>query len=133
MKYLLDTTAYSELLSGNQNMATIVKTAEGLYVPNVVIAELQYGFQMGSRQSENDQLLRRFTNNKKVRVLLPDHATTSHFVTIAVFARKKGVQISSHDIWIAALADQWGATLVSFDNNDFSHLNYPSLKLRLES
>ncbi len=41
---------------------------------------------------------------------------------------KKGVQLSSHDIWIAALAEQWEATLVSFDN-DFKHLAYKDLKL----
>jgi predicted nucleic acid-binding protein len=71
----------------------------------------------------------RFASSKKVHILLPDNATTSYFVDIAVFACKKGIQLSSHDIWIAALAEQWNATLVTFDN-DFGHLAHKDLRLR---
>lgn len=129
MKYLFDTTAYSELLRGHKKVARILNGAEEILIPNVVMAELGYGFQLGSRRAENEKLLNRFTASKKVRVLLPDNATTDYFVNIAVFARKRGVQLSSHDIWIAALAEQWDATLVSFDK-DFRHLDYEGLKLQ---
>jgi predicted nucleic acid-binding protein len=128
MKYLLDTTAYSELLRGHQKVGEIIRGADELYVPNFVIAELEYGFRLGNRQPENEKLLTRFVSNKKVHVLLPDNATTSYFVNIAVFAHKKGVQLSSHDIWIAALAEQWDVVLVSFDE-DFKHLSYEKLQL----
>jgi tRNA(fMet)-specific endonuclease VapC len=128
MKYMLDTTAYSELLRGHKKVGEVVRNADELYVPNVVIAELEYGFRLGNKQPENEKLLTRFVSNKKVHVLLPDNATTSYFVNIAVFAHKKGVQLSSHDIWIAALAEQWGVILVSFDK-DFEHLSYEDLQL----
>lgn len=128
MKYVFDTTAYSQLLRGDKRVARILISAEEVLVPNVVMAELQYGFRLGSKQSENEKLLNRFVASKKVRVLLPDNATTSYFVNIAEFARKKGVQLSSHDIWVAALSEQWDATLVSSDN-DFKHLAYKGLKL----
>ena len=128
MKYLLDTTAYSELLRGHQKVVEIIRGADELYVHNFVIAELEYGFRLGNRQPENEKLLTRFVSNKKVHVLLPDNATTSYFVNIAVFAHKKGVQLSSHDIWIAALAEQWDVVLVSFDE-DFKHLSYEKLQL----
>lgn len=128
MKYLFDTTAYSELLRGHRKVAAILRSASEIYIPNVVLAELQYGFRLGSKRPENDKLLSRFVANKKVHILLPDNATTSYFVDIAVFARSKGVQLSSHDIWIAALAEQWDAILVSFDN-DFQHLAHKDLKL----
>ena len=132
MKYLLDTTAYSEILRGHKAAAALLRSASEIYIPNVVIAELKYGFRFGSKQVENERLLSRFVANKKVRVLLSDNATTDYFVNIAVFARNKGVQLSSHDIWIAALAEQWDATLVSFDN-DFKHLAYKGLKLWIDS
>lgn len=109
-------------------MAQIVQNSDTICLPHVVIAELRFGFQLGSRLIENEQLLNRFMANKKVRVLLPDNATTDYFVNLAVLARRKGVQLSSHDLWIAALAEQWEATLVSFDH-DFRHLNYENLKL----
>lgn len=128
MNYLLDTTAYSELLRGHKKVGEIVRNADDLYIPNVVIAELEYGFRLGTRQPENEKLLTRFVSNKKVHVLLPDNATTSYFVNIAIFAHKKGVQLSSHDIWIAALAEQWDVILVSFDK-DFKHLSYENLQL----
>lgn len=128
MMFVFDTTAYSELLRGHKKVAEILNGAEEVLIPNVVMAELQYGFQLGAKRSENEKLLNRFVASKKVRILLPDNATTSYFVGIATFARKKGVQLSSHDIWIAALAEQWEATLVSF-GNDFKHLAYKSLKL----
>ena len=129
MKYVFDTTAYSELLRGHKKVAQILNGAEEILIPSVVMAELGYGFRLGSRRRENEKLLNRFTASKKVRVLLPDNATTDYFVNIAVFARKKGVQLSSHDIWIAALAEQWDAALVSFDK-DFKHLAYKGLKLQ---
>ena len=132
MKYLFDTTAYSELLKGHRKVAKILKSASEIYIPNVVVAELQYGFHLGSKQAENEKLLSRFVANKKIHILLADNATTNYFVDIAVFARHKGVQLSSHDIWIAALAEQWEATLVSFDN-DFQHLAHKDLKLWVDS
>lgn len=132
MKYLFDTTAYIHLLKGHKLVADTLKGAEIILVPNVVLAELKYGFRLGTRQDENEKLLSRFIANKKIQVILPDNATTEYFVNIAVFARKKGIQLSTHDLWIAALTEQWGATLVTFDN-DFRHLDYKDIKLQLVS
>jgi predicted nucleic acid-binding protein len=129
---VFDTTTYSHLLKGHQVVADVLKSAEAILLPSVVIAELRYGFRLGTKQEENERLLARFVANKKIRILLPDNATTDYFVNIAIFARKKGVQLSTHDIWIAALTEQWDATLVTFDN-DFKHLDYKDIKLQLES
>jgi tRNA(fMet)-specific endonuclease VapC len=118
-------------LRGHPAVAEVVKTADQILLPAVVIAELQYGFRLESKQLVNDRLLNRFIASKKVRALLADNATTGYFVDIAVFARQKGVHLSSHDLWIAALAEQWEATLVTFDK-DFEHLGYNSLKLQLQ-
>lgn len=128
MKYVFDTTAYSELLRGHQTVAELLKKSDQIYMPNIVIAELGYGFGLGSKQLENQKLLARFLDSKKVGVLLPDNITTTYFVAIALYARKKGIQLSSHDIWIAALTEQWESTLVTFDN-DFKYLAYQNLKL----
>jgi tRNA(fMet)-specific endonuclease VapC len=128
MKYGLDTTAYSELLRGDTRVEQLLNTATEILVPQVVVAELRYGFCLGTRQVENEKLLQRFIASKKVRVTLADNATTDYFVNIAVFAHRKGVQLSIHDIWIAALTEQWDATLVTFDK-DFTHLGYDDLKL----
>jgi tRNA(fMet)-specific endonuclease VapC len=132
MKYLFETTTYSHLLKGHNAVAETLKNAETILLPNVVLAELRYGFRLGTRPEENEKLLSRFIANKKIQVVLSDNATTDCFVNIAVFARKKGVQLSAHDLWIAALTEQWDVTLVTFDN-DFKHLDYKGIKLQLES
>ena len=132
MKYLFDTTAYSQLLKGHKGVAETLKNAETILLPNVVLAELKYGFRLGTRLEENEKLLSRFIANKKIQVILPDNATTDYFVNIAVYARRMGVQLSAHDLWLAALTEQWDATLVTFDN-DFRHLGYDGIRLQLES
>lgn len=132
MRYLFDTTAYSHLLTGHKGVADALKNAETVLLPNIVLAELKYGFRLGSRQEENEKLLSRFTANKRIQVILPDNATTEYFVNIAIFARKKGVQLSTHDLWIAALTEQWDAALITFDN-DFRHLGYKDMRLQVEN
>lgn len=129
MKYVFDTSAYSQLLRGDERVAAITKEADAIFMPSFVVAELKYGFRLGGRQEDNDQLLTRFLASKKVQTLLPDNATTDYFVSVALVARKKGIQLSSHDVWIAALSEEWGATLVTFDR-DFEHLGYEGLSLR---
>ncbi len=42
MKYVLDTTAYSELKRGCEDIATAMSGATEILVPEVVVAELLY-------------------------------------------------------------------------------------------
>ncbi len=128
--YLFDTSAYSHLVKGHPQVAAFLQEAEIMYIPHIAIAELRYGFAMGTRQQENEKLLARFLASRKVRVVLPDNATTDYFVQIATHARQHGVQLSSHDLWIAALAEQWGVTVVTFDK-DFCHLAYQPINVTL--
>lgn len=129
MDYLFDTSAYSQLLRGNPAASKALQSADKVFIPSFVLAELRFGHASGSKMQENEKLLNRFIAAQKVQVLLPDHATTDYFVATALYARKKGVALASHDIWIAALAQQWDAKLLTYDR-DFAHLNYPDLKLR---
>lgn len=119
------------MVRGHESVAKVARNAETIFVPHVVMAELKYGFGFGTRREENERLLSRFVASRKVRILLPDNATTEYFVNIALYARRQGVQLSSHDIWIAALAEQWDATLLTFDR-DFKHLGYKNLELQFE-
>ena len=117
MKYVFDTSAYSQLVRGQAKMAQLVREAEDILIPQVTVAELRYGFGCGNRQMENEQLLARFLASSKVQVALSDNLTTDYYVEIALYARGKGKPLSHHDLWIAALAVQHEATLVSFDND----------------
>ena len=132
MNYILDTSAYSQLVRGHTAAAHALRTAENVYVPQMVIAELRYGFQLGGRLADNERLLQKFLAAGKVRALFTDAATTDYFVAIAVHVRRTGVQLATHDLWIAALAHQWGATLLTYDR-DFAHLGYNELQLQYET
>jgi tRNA(fMet)-specific endonuclease VapC len=131
MYYVFDTTAYSEIDRGHLEMAKLVVSADEILMPQMTIAELRYGFALGSRTLENEKLLARFLANTKVRVLFPDSITTDLYVELAAWLKKQGRQLSHHDLWIAALSTQYDATLVSFDN-DFSYLPKTSKRLLLK-
>jgi tRNA(fMet)-specific endonuclease VapC len=121
VKYVFDTSAYSQLVRGQPDMARLVVAAEEILVPYVCIAELRYGFALGGRQAENEKLLARFLASPKVHTLLADNLTTDYYVELASYVHGHGKQLSHHDIWIAALAVQTKAALVTFDH-DFQHV-----------
>ena len=49
MSVLLDSNAYSMLMRGNQQVAELVRNAEGVLVSTIVVGELMYGFRRGSQ------------------------------------------------------------------------------------
>jgi len=49
MRCLLHTTAYSDFLKGHDKVGEVISNADELYIPNVVIAELEYGSRLGTR------------------------------------------------------------------------------------
>jgi tRNA(fMet)-specific endonuclease VapC len=127
--YLLDTSAYSQLVRGHAEMAKIVQQAEELVLSLVTVAELRYGFALGSRQLDNEKMLERFLGSKKVRLLVPDQITVDEFTAIGVQAKKTGTTLAHHDLWLAAQAVQHGITLVSFDK-DFTHIKHKGFSLK---
>ncbi len=126
----LDTSAYSNLNRGGRRVADLVLNSEQILLPSFVEAELRFGFAFGSKELENNKLLDRFIASSKVRLVLPDKATTLVFTELAKLARQSGVQLSSHDLWIAALAKQFNASLVTYDK-DFANLPSGVVKIDL--
>ena len=53
MRVALDTSAYSALMRGHRDVASLVRRAEAVLLPAVVAGELLYGFRHGSRLEEN--------------------------------------------------------------------------------
>jgi tRNA(fMet)-specific endonuclease VapC len=128
MRIILDTSGYSNFLRGETSLAGTFNIAELIYIPVFVVAELRFGFMLGTKISENEAILKKFLQMRNVALLYPDETTQYQYVEVATFARKSGKELSFHDLWIAALGVQYGATLVTFDK-DFQHLDHPKLKL----
>ena len=115
MNVALDTNAYSDFLRGTPSRVEIVRRANLIFLPLVVLAELRAGFAAGNREAENLETLGRFRASPRVSVLVPDEATTERYARIFLHLRQQGSAIPTNDLWIAALAMQHRVALCSSD------------------
>ena len=76
MRVLLDSNAYSRLMRGDDQTATVVRDATEILMSAVVIGELLYGFRNGSRFDRNASDLRSFLDNPYVS-FVPVGSTTA--------------------------------------------------------
>ena len=121
MRVALDTNRYVDLCRGSAETAALLATAEAVYLPFAVLAELRAGFALGLRAVENEQVLRRFLLKDGVSVLFPDEQTTHHYAAVFRQLRRQGTPIPTNDIWIAALVLQHDLVLHARDRH-FDHL-----------
>jgi tRNA(fMet)-specific endonuclease VapC len=117
----LDTNRYVDLCAGREETARLVATAETVFLPFVVVAELRAGFALGKRSAENERVLRRFLLKEGVAVLFADDQTTHHYASLFRQLRLQGTPIPTNDIWISALVLQHNAALHDRDRH-FDHL-----------
>lgn len=121
MRIALDTNRYVDLCKGFDDTVTLVASAEAVFLPFVVLAELRAGFAAGRRTAENERVLRRFLMKDGVGVLYPDDGTTHRYATTFRQLKTQGTPIPAHDLWIAALVLQHDLLLHSRDRH-FDHL-----------
>jgi predicted nucleic acid-binding protein len=126
-----DTTAYSQLVRGNNEVAALLRETSQVVMPQPVIAELKSGFAFGSRQQENEAQLVRFLSSNKVLRAFPDEVTTEYYVALYSHARRHGRQLSHNDLWIAALSVQYGAKLITFDHDFDGLIDFKALRLQI--
>ncbi len=89
--------------------------AKEVFLPSVVVGELYYGALSSHRIAENQSRLEYFASS--VTILACDEATALHFGQIKNGLRILGRPIPDNDLWIAALARQYGLTLVTRDKH----------------
>jgi len=121
-RVVIDTNAYSALMSGDARIAEILSDAEEVVVPIAVLGELHDGFRGGTRRKENEKILALFLSKPNVRV--PDITASSaeRYGEIKDALRKAGHPVPVNDIWIAVQAVETNATIISFDR----HFTYVS-------
>lgn len=121
MRVALDTIRYVDLCKGVPETVSIAETAEAVFLPFVVVAELRAGFTAGRRAAENERVLRRFLMKKGVGVLYAGDGTTYRYAAVVRQLRAQGTPIPAHDLWIAALVLEHDLLLHSRDRH-FDHL-----------
>lgn len=117
MRVALDTNRYVDLCKGVDETVRLVTTADAVFLPFVVVAELRAGFVLGKRTVENERVLRRLLLKPGVSVLYPDEQTSHHYASTYRQLRLQETPIPTNDLWIAALVLQHNLRLHDRDRH----------------
>jgi tRNA(fMet)-specific endonuclease VapC len=110
--YLIDTNAVSDLMSGVDSIEKLVQEAE-IYIPVVVLGELYFAYENGSRKQENYERFGVLSSHWKT--LNVNESTARIYARIQLKLHRKGQMIPLNDLWIAALAIEYGLPLLTRD------------------
>ena len=118
MKLVLDTNVYSDYAEGLPDTVDFIATyGEHIYLPSVVMGELNFGFMKGSRQRFNERKLQQFISRLRVEIINVDADVARKYATIYLSLQKKGAIIPINDVWIAASCMEVGGTLLTRDKH----------------
>jgi predicted nucleic acid-binding protein len=112
---VLDTNAYVAFKRGDDDVLAVLRRAERLWLPVVVLGELLAGFAAGNREAANREALAAFLESPRVATLPVTDLTADHYALIFADLRRKGRPIPSNDLWIAASTLEQGAALLTLD------------------
>ena len=118
MKLVLDTNIYSDYAEGLPETVNFLAThGEHLYLPSVVIGELNFGFMKGSQQQFNEGKLKQFIKRLRVEIIDVDADVAEKYAIVFLSLQKKGTKIPINDVWIAASCMEIGGTLLTRDRH----------------
>ena len=118
MKLVLDTNVYSDYAEGLPETVDFVAThGQHLYLPSVVLGELNFGFMKGSRQQLNERKLQQFISRLRVEIIDVNSDVARKYAIIYLSLQKKGAKIPINDVWIAASCMEVGGTLLTRDRH----------------
>lgn len=118
MKLVLDTNIYSDYAEGLPETVNFLAThGEYLYLPSVVIGELNFGFMKGSQQQFNERKLKQFIKRLRVEIIDVDADVARKYAIVFLSLQKKGTKIPINDVWIAASCMEIGGTLLTRDRH----------------
>ena len=116
-RLVLDTSAYSHFRAGDARVLDLIALAEVVFLPTIVLGELEAGFTLGSRQRENLTLLAEFLAEPFVAILPVTPMVARRYGRLFADLRRAGTPIPINDIWIAATTQDCGGHLLSFDGD----------------
>ena len=116
MKLVLDTNIYCDYAEGLPDVVDIMAThSQYLFIPSIVLGELNYGFMKGSRQQLNEKKLRQIISRLKIEIIDVNADVARKYALIYISLEKKGAKIPINDVWIAASCMEVGGTLLTRD------------------
>ena len=114
---VLDTSAYSQMRATHGQTLDLIAAAEIVFVPVIVLGELEAGFERGSRARENRMILAEFLAEPFVTILPTTPDVAKRYGKIQAQLRMSGKPIPTNDVWIAATAIDHGGHLLTFDRH----------------
>jgi predicted nucleic acid-binding protein len=116
-KVMVDTSAYSAFLWGNEEIKQAIMEAEEIFLNPVVLGELYAGFAVGRKEKKNRDILKEFLSSPRVQVAVLDEETAERYAAIVAYLQAQGTPIPTNDLWIAATAMQYGLKLLTTDTH----------------
>ena len=110
---LLDTNVVIGILAKDEAILSRLAETEAVFLPSIALGELYYGAFKSAHPDDNAERIDRLADS--AAILHCDGTTALHYGRIKTSLRAKGRPIPENDIWIAAIAQQHGLTVVSRD------------------
>jgi tRNA(fMet)-specific endonuclease VapC len=118
LKLVLDTNIYIDFAAGVEEAVEFIATnGEYLFLPSIVIGELEYGFMKSRHRQLNERKLQQFINRLKVDIVPVDADVARKYASIYLSLRGQGTKIPINDVWIAACCMEVGGTLLTHDKH----------------
>jgi len=118
LKLVLDTNVYSDYAEGLPVIVDFMANhGEQIYLPSMVLGELNYGFMKGKRQRFNEKKLQQFISRLRVEIINVDADVARKYAIIYLSLQKKGTKIPVNDVWIAASCMEVGGILMTRDKH----------------
>lgn len=112
-RYLLDTNIVLALFAADESVIDKIEIADEVFIPSQVIGEMYYVAHQSARPRDNTVRVTDFAQSSSV--LVCDSETGRWYGIIKDLLRQKNTPLPENDIWIAAVALQYGLTLVTRD------------------
>jgi tRNA(fMet)-specific endonuclease VapC len=121
-KILIDTNIYSSALKGDPVVIQVLRQVVHIGISAISIGELLSGFKGGNREKENRKELGTFLDSPRVILYGINEYTAEYYCAILNQLKSAGTPIPTNDIWIAAVAFQFGLQLYTLDQH-FSYID----------
>ena len=112
---ILDTNGLSALAEGDLRLEPILRKANQVAVPVIVLGEYRYGIEQSRERRRYEHWLVEYL--PKLRVLNVDEHTTTPYAAVRSELKRAGTPIPSNDVWIAALCRQHSLPVLSRDRH----------------
>ncbi len=114
MKLVLDTSIYADYAEGVPEVVdAVAQSGESLFIPCIVLGELNYGFLKGGKKQFNERKLRQFISRFKVEIIEIGEDVARKYAMIYLALERKGSKIPINDVWIASCCMEIGGTLLT--------------------